>query len=129
MSERTVLIPDASHPIGIEKTGARVIVSVATGRIADSDGAQTLTEASYPPVYYIPREDVDMSLLVRSAHTTYCPYKGEANYYSVPSLGEKGRNCIWTYEAPYEAVARIAQHLAFYPDRVDIELRDRTGSA
>lgn len=86
--------------------------------------ALTLVEAAYPPVQYIPPQDIDMSLLERSQHTTYCPYKGEAIYYSIPALGEPGLNSVWTYEAPFEAVSAIAGCLAFYPDRVSIELAD-----
>ncbi|MDB5396119.1 MAG: hypothetical protein JWM91_3625 [Rhodospirillales bacterium] len=68
---------------------------------------------------YIPRRDVDMSLLERTGHATYCPYKGEAAYYSIPLGGDRAANAVWTYEAPYDAVAIIKDHLAFYPDRVD----------
>jgi uncharacterized protein (DUF427 family) len=75
-------------------------------------------------VQYVPRADVDMSQLQRSEHTTYCPYKGECSYYSIPSGGERTLNAVWTYEAPYEAVAAIGGHLAFYPDRVDEILID-----
>jgi uncharacterized protein (DUF427 family) len=78
-----------------------------------------LREAAYMPVYYLPRADADMSLLARSDHTTYCPYKGDCSYYSIPAAGENATNAVWTYETPYEAVAAIAGHLAFYPDRVD----------
>jgi len=78
-----------------------------------------LREATYPAVIYIPREDADMSLLVRTEHTTYCPYKGECSYYSVPLGGEKSVNAVWTYEKPYPAVAQIQGHLAFYANRVD----------
>jgi uncharacterized protein (DUF427 family) len=78
-----------------------------------------LREATYPAVIYIPREDADMSLLVRTEHTTYCPYKGEWSYYSVPLGGEKSVNAVWTYEKPYPAVAQIQGHLAFYANRVD----------
>ena len=93
--------------------------------IADTRDALTLREASYPPVQYIPRKDVDMAALARSATTTYCPYKGEAAYFSIPAGGERSVDAIWTYEAPYDAVAEIKDHLAFYPDRIDaIEQRD-----
>ena len=78
-----------------------------------------LREASYPAVYYIPRDDVEMTLLERTDHATYCPYKGDCAYYSIPSGGEKTVNAVWTYESPYAAVKEIAQHLAFYPNRVD----------
>lgn len=101
-----------------------VIVTKGSLHIAKTTEALTLAEASYPPVQYIPRRDVDMSLLERSQHVTYCPYKGEANYYSIPALGESGLNSVWTYETPFEAVGDIAGCLAFYPDRVSIELVD-----
>jgi uncharacterized protein (DUF427 family) len=79
----------------------------------------TLREASYPPVQYIPRRDVDAVLLERTDHATYCPYKGDCTYYSIPLGGERSVNAVWTYEAPYAAVAAIKDHVAFYPDRVD----------
>jgi uncharacterized protein (DUF427 family) len=87
--------------------------------VADTHDALTLREASYPPVQYIPRKDVDMSLLERTQHSTYCPYKGDASYYSIPSGGAKSVNAIWTYEAAFPAVAAINEYVAFYPDRVD----------
>ncbi|WP_240700306.1 DUF427 domain-containing protein [Sphingomonas gei] len=101
-----------------------VVVREGAYQFARSSSAWTLTEASYAPVQYIPRGDVDMSLLERSQHTTYCPYKGDANYYSIPALGASGINSVWTYEKPFEAVGEIAGCLAFYPDRVSIELAD-----
>lgn len=124
MTDRKRLTPDANHPITINKCSSMVVVRTGSLHIAETKGALTLAEASYPPVQYIPRRDVDMSLLVRSQHTTYCPYKGEASYYSIPSLGDSGLNSVWTYETPYEAVGDIASYLAFYPDRVSIELTD-----
>lgn len=122
---RTVKQPGPNHPITITLTAQRVVVKVAGKIVADTRRALTLKEASYPAVQYIPREDVDMSLLERTEHATYCPYKGECAYYSVPSGGERAANAVWTYEQPYDAVADIKAHLAFYPDRVDaIELLD-----
>jgi uncharacterized protein (DUF427 family) len=78
-----------------------------------------LKEATYPPVYYIPRVDVDMSQLQRTSHQTYCPYKGDCIYYSISAGAERSVNAVWTYEAPYPAVSEIREYLAFYPDRVD----------
>ncbi|QCP52367.1 DUF427 domain-containing protein [Trinickia violacea] len=118
-STRTVRIPGPDHPISIERNPSRVVVTLAGNVIADTRDALTLCEAAYPPVFYIPRKDVDMALLKRSAHATYCPYKGECAYYSIPSGGERSVNAVWTYEHPYEAVVAIKDHLAFYPDRVD----------
>jgi uncharacterized protein (DUF427 family) len=79
----------------------------------------TLREAHYPPVQYVPRKDVDMALLERTDHATYCPYKGDSAYFSIPLGGARSANAVWSYEAPYAAVAQIKDHLAFYPDRVD----------
>ena len=120
---KLVKIPGPDHPITVAKNVARVTVSVAGLSLADTRDALVLREASYPPVQYIPRGDVDMAQLERSDHHTYCPYKGDCSYFSIPALGERGRNAVWTYESPYDAVASIKEHLAFYPDRVTIEER------
>ncbi|GLS22968.1 hypothetical protein GCM10007874_59880 [Labrys miyagiensis] len=119
MTERTIRIPSPDHPITIERNKRRVIVTLGGRVIADTSEALTLSEANYPHVQYVPRKDVDMEALVRSATTTYCPYKGEAAYFSIPAGGERSADAIWTYEAPYDAVAEIKDRLAFYPDRVD----------
>jgi len=119
MSSKPVRIPGPDHPITIELTPAHVVVKLGDTVVADSRDALTLREASYPPVQYIPRVDVDMSLLEASPHQTYCPYKGDASYLSVRG-DERRASSIWSYERPYEAVAEIAGHLAFYPDRFTI---------
>lgn len=119
MSAKPIKIPGPDHPITIAPNPKRVIVSVAGRIVAATREALTLREAGYPPVQYIPRKDVDMSLLQRTDHATYCPYKGNCAYYSIPSGGERSVNAAWTYEAPYGAVAAIRDYLAFYPDRVD----------
>ena len=119
MSTRPVRIPGPDHPITITPSPSRVVVKVGGRVIADSRAALTLQEAAYPPVLYIPRADVDMAALARTDHATYCPYKGDCAYYSIPAGGERAANAVWTYEAPYDAVAPIRDHLAFYPDRVD----------
>jgi uncharacterized protein (DUF427 family) len=119
MAERTTRVPGPDHPITIERNPAHITVSVGGRLVADTRDALTLREASYPPVQYIPRKDVDMSLLERTQHSTYCPYKGDASYYSIPSGGTRSVNAIWTYEAAFPAVAAINEYVAFYPDRVD----------
>jgi uncharacterized protein (DUF427 family) len=118
-SARTIKVPGPDHPITIERNPRRVVVSVAGRVVADTRNALTMKEASYAAVQYIPRQDVDMTLLERTDHVTYCPYKGECAYYSVPVGGERAVNAVWTYEHPYDAVARIKDHVAFYPDRVE----------
>jgi uncharacterized protein (DUF427 family) len=122
-----VKIPGPDHPITIERHTGHVVVKLAGRTVADTREALTLREASYPPVQYIPRRDVDMTLLVRSARTTYCPYKGDCAYYSIPAGGERSVNAAWSYEAPYAAVEAIREHLAFYPDRVDAIEETRPG--
>jgi uncharacterized protein (DUF427 family) len=119
MAERQIKIPGPDHSITIEKNPSRVVISLGGQVLADTNNALTLREAKYPDVQYIPRADVDMAKLVRTAHTTYCPFKGDCSYYSLP-VGERGINAVWTYEAPFSAVEVIKDYLAFYPDRVDI---------
>ncbi|RXZ38229.1 DUF427 domain-containing protein [Oxalobacteraceae bacterium CAVE-383] len=119
MQAKTVKIPGPDHPISIRPNPQRVIVKAGGKTIADTTRALALHEATYPGVQYIPRQDVDMSLLQRTDHATYCPYKGDCAYYSIPAAGTAGANAVWTYETPYDAVAQIKDHLAFYPDRVD----------
>ncbi|MDE1179079.1 DUF427 domain-containing protein [Paraburkholderia sp.] len=116
---RTVKVPGPDHPITIERHPARVVVTVAGRVIADTRDALSLREATYPAVLYIPRKDADMSLLTRTDHATYCPYKGDCAYYSIGVGGERSVNAVWTYESPYTAVVEIKDHLAFYADRVD----------
>ncbi|MFE3410533.1 DUF427 domain-containing protein [Streptomyces mirabilis] len=121
MTAQQILEPGADHPITVEANPVRIIVTAGGQVIADTRSALTLREASYPPVHYIPREDVDMELLEATDQVTYCPYKGDAGYFSIssPAGGQNSANAAWTYEAPYPAVSGIAGHLAFYPDRVD----------
>jgi uncharacterized protein (DUF427 family) len=119
MSVKPMKIPGPDHPIMIERNPKRVVVKIGDRVIADTKAALALKEASYPVVQYIPRQDVNMALLERTDRSTYCPYKGDASYYSIPLGGERSTNAIWSYEAPYEAVAEIKDHVAFYPDRVD----------
>jgi uncharacterized protein (DUF427 family) len=121
MDRRVQKTPGPDHPITIERNPSRVVVKVAGRVVADTREALTLSEAGYPPVQYIPRKDVDMTLLERTEHTSYCPYKGDCSYYSIQVGGERSTNAAWCYEMAYDAVASIAGYLAFYPDRVDPE--------
>jgi len=116
---KPVRTPGPDHPITIAHNPARVVVTVAGRVVADTRDALTLREATYPAVQYIPRKDVDMSLLARTDHATYCPYKGDCGYFSIPLGGQRAINAVWTYEAPYPAVAAIKDHVAFYSNRVD----------
>lgn len=125
MSTKPIRIPGDDHPIDIAPSGTHVVVRHAGHVIADTREALVLREASYPPVLYIPRRDAAMALLERTDHASYCPYKGDASYFSiVAGDGAPSVNAIWTYEAPHPAVAEIRDHLAFYPDRVDSIVED-----
>jgi uncharacterized protein (DUF427 family) len=123
VESKPVRLPSPDHPITIEQNPSRVLVWAGGNLIADTRDALTLREASYPPVEYIPIEDVDRSLLVETDHSTYCPYKGDCNYYSITDR-LASENAVWEYRDPYPAVARIKGRVAFYPDRVgEIEQR------
>jgi len=119
MIDRPIKRPGPNHPISIEVNPSRVVIKVGGQVIADTSAALTLREASYPAVQYIPRRDVDMAALERSELTTYCPYKGDASYFSIPAGGDRSLNAVWTYETPFEAMTQIKEYVAFYPDRVD----------
>jgi uncharacterized protein (DUF427 family) len=114
-------LPGPDHPISIAPNPKRVRVSVGNVVLADTTHALTLKEASYPGVHYIPRADADMTLLARTGRSTHCPYKGDASYFSIKAGDKIIENSIWSYETPFPAMADIAGHLAFYPDKVTIE--------
>jgi uncharacterized protein (DUF427 family) len=119
MAERPVLYPGPDHPITVTPTEGRVVVKAGGKVVADTTAALTLQESTYPAVQYVPLADVDRSLLSPTATTSYCPYKGDASYYSIPAAGDKAVDAIWEYKEPRDAVAQIKDHIAFYPNRVD----------
>ncbi|MFI5891980.1 DUF427 domain-containing protein [Actinoplanes sp. NPDC051513] len=119
MADRPVLYPGPDHPITVTPTDGRVVVTVAGKVVADTGAALTLQESTYPAVQYVPLADVDTTLLEPTTTTSYCPYKGDASYYSIPAGGEKSVDAIWEYRQPRDAVAQIKDHIAFYPNRVD----------
>ena len=119
MADKLVLQPGPDHPITVTPSHDRVVVTVAGKVVADTRNALALQEATYPAVHYVPLADVDQTLLEPSTTESYCPYKGDATYYSVAVGGEKAADAVWEYRAPYGPVAAIKDHVAFYPDRVD----------
>lgn len=122
MATRTRLEPGPDHPITVAPTDGHVIVRAGGHVIAETGRALTLQEASYSPVQYVPLEDVDPAVLRPTDHTSYCPFKGEASYYTVTAPEGELENVIWTYNEPYDAVADIAGHVAFYADRVELSV-------
>jgi uncharacterized protein (DUF427 family) len=120
---KPVKIPNEQHPITVTATNGHVVATVGGRVLADTREALTLQESTYPAVQYIPRKDVDFSLLERTDHSTYCPYKGDASYYSIRAGETSADNAVWTYETPYDAVAGIKEHVAFYPNIVDVQVK------
>ncbi|MFZ3177297.1 MAG: DUF427 domain-containing protein [Methylovirgula sp.] len=116
---KPIKIPGPDHPISIARNPNQVVVTFAGQVIAETRAALTLKEAGYPPVFYIPREDVNMRLLQRTEHSTYCPYKGDCSYFTIAVRDARAVNAVWSYEEPHATVAIISYHLAFYPDRID----------
>jgi uncharacterized protein (DUF427 family) len=114
-------VSNPSKEITVEPYDRRVTVMADGAIIANTDRALVLSETPYPPVIYIPFDDIDFSRLEKTAHTTHCPYKGDASYWSVGALGESGANAMWAYEAPYDEVEEIRDHGAFYRNKVTIE--------
>lgn len=107
------------HRITTKPAGARVQVTFNGEVIADSREAVRMDEGNYAAVFYIPRKDAKMERLVRTTHSTYCPFKGHASYYSLSSGGRMAENAVWSYETPYDEMGVIKELLAFYPDKVD----------
>jgi len=125
---REVKIPGPDHPITVTASGDHVVVRSGEATIADSHSTLVLQEANYPPVRYIPIADVDRSLLAASELNTYCPFKGDASYYSIAPDAERGADAVWFYDDPYPAVAEIKDHVAFYPDRVELSVEAVDGA-
>jgi uncharacterized protein (DUF427 family) len=122
--DREPKIPGNDHPITIEPAAVHVVVNSGGRVLADTEKPLVLREAGYPPIYYVPLADVDRTLLRPSPTTTYCPYKGDASYFSVPCPDGDIQDTVWTYTEPFPAVAAIAGHLAFYTDRVHLTATD-----
>lgn len=123
MSASAPLIPGPDHPITISQTSTHVVVSAGDKVVADTSKPLILHEASYPPVYYLPLSDFDQDVLEPSQKESYCPYKGQASYYSIRTGDGLIEDAVWYYDEPYDAVSEIAGHAAVYPDKVKIDER------
>ena len=109
----------ADH-IKIRPAPGKYVIRADGAVIGESARALELTEGSYQPVIYVPREDVAMALLDASEHQTTCPWKGQASYYSIVTGSRVLKDAVWSYEDPIDGMAQIAGHLAFYTDRVTV---------
>ena len=105
------------HRITVSPAGKPVRALFGGEVIAETREALAMQEGEYPLVYYFPRQDVRMERLERSAHSTHCPFKGDASYFS---LRGGPPNAVWSYERPFDEMAAIRDYLAFYPDKVEI---------
>ena len=120
MTDKAVLVPGPEHPITVTPAGTTVTVRLGDRVIATTDRALVLQEASYPAVHYLPLEDVATDVLRPSAHQSYCPFKGDASYYSLVDGDTVIADAVWSYVTPYDAVSEIANHVAFYPQHVEL---------
>ncbi|MCW2669905.1 MAG: hypothetical protein JWO27_1802 [Frankiales bacterium] len=124
---KEVRVPDEDHPITIDADTDRVVARVEGTVIADTTAALTLREAGYSPVHYIPLDDVVPGTLHPSGTRSYCPYKGDASYYDVVLAdGRRIVDAVWTYATPHPAMSAIANHVAFYTDRVQVTAEPRS---
>ena len=121
MNLKPRLKPGRLHKITIAPAADRVRIRFGERVVVDTGRALELREAKYRPVLYVPREDVVDGVLEPSTHETYCPFKGEAGYFTLRDGERVAEDAVWTYPAPYDAVAEIAGHVAFYPQFVEIE--------
>ena len=123
MTDPRIKVPGPDHPITLVRNTSRVLIRAAGRQIGETGDALTLHESTYLPVHYIPRGDLDMNLLTRTATRTLCPYKGEASYFTLAVGDEVHQDAAWSYETPYPAVGPVAGHIAFYPGHAEIIVR------
>jgi len=113
-------LPGPDHPITIAPYHGRVVVRFGDAVVADTQRALELKEANYPPVFYVPRDDAKLEHYERTAHSTYCPYKGDASYFTLVDGPQRTENAVWSYEEPFPMMKEIAGYVAFYRDKVTI---------
>ena len=114
MTEKPRLYPGPDHPITVTPTGKRVVVTAGGRVVADTRDALTLQEASYPAVQYVPLADVDRSLLERTGTESYCPFKGEASYYTLAVNGAENADAAWYYPDPKPRAVTVKDRVAFW---------------
>jgi len=110
------------YRVDIDQTEDRIRVLVGEVAIADSSRPLKVTESKHHPVWYLPLADVDGALLEGTSHSTYCPFKGHASYWTINAAGQKLEDSVWGYEDPYVECEPLKDHVAFYTDRVQLEI-------
>jgi uncharacterized protein (DUF427 family) len=107
------------HRVDLHPDKSHVRVTFGGKVIADSTNALRVEETGHGPVYYIPAKDMALPLMKKTEHTTYCPFKGTASYWTIDTGDKSSENAIWGYEAPYDETTALAGYYAFYDTRVD----------
>jgi uncharacterized protein (DUF427 family) len=111
-----------NHRVTATQSPRHVRVLAGERVIADSRAAFRVEESRHEPVWYFPPDDVDTSLLTPTEHTTYCPFKGHASYWSIDAPGEHRDNVVWAYLQPYDECRPLAGYFAFYQEQVTLEV-------
>lgn len=107
------------YPLEIVPAGKSVRVALGGEVVAETNEAFVMTESDYGPVYYIPRADVRFDLMEKTDHSSHCPFKGDASYWTIKAGGQTAENAVWSYETPFDEVAVIRETMSFYTSKVD----------
>lgn len=110
-----------SDHITLRKAPGSFSIRAMGAVLGESSNVIELVEGSYVPVLYVPRADLAMALFDKTDHSTHCPHKGDASYFTLQAKSGPVTNAAWSYETPNDGLEQIAGHLAFYPDKVTVE--------
>ena len=125
MARSTAYDDYPDHTLTFDDAPATLRVRVGDTVIAETRRGLTLREGRYPPVVYVPREDCAMDRLPRVAHSTHCPFKGDASYFDFADEGSnRVEQVAWSYEDPFDQMEALRDHLAFYADRVTLDANE-----
>ena len=119
-SREKVLAQIPDYAVEISPARGSVTVRIRGQVVAASEQALIIAETKHAPVFYLPRDDVRMAYFERTDHSTYCPFKGHASYWSFKHGGDVEENVVWIYEDPYPEVAGLKNYLSFYTDRAQV---------
>ena len=110
------------HQVRLIPADKRVLVILGGETVADSTAAILCEETGHDPIYYVPMVDTRADAFTPTARSTYCPYKGTASYWSISVGGTKAENAAWSYDLPYDECAALTKHVAFYGDKVEVQV-------
>jgi uncharacterized protein (DUF427 family) len=107
-----------AHRVDLKPAGQRIRVVLGGETLADSRNATLVEETGYGPVYYFPRADVRMEMLERTQHSSYCPYKGTAAYWTLKAASQNALDAVWTYETPYDEALALKGLVSFWLQKI-----------